>query len=106
MCQQIFDLGVPTAVSLACFPASDVMSFDGSSSALVYRPNPGSRETSRDVLTLKFKTLTNSGMVLQVEEQEGHVLSLELDKGKLLLLFRKGTIIIMFMKRLRHCETA
>uniref|UniRef100_A0A8C7WMP1 Contactin associated protein like 3 n=1 Tax=Oryzias sinensis TaxID=183150 RepID=A0A8C7WMP1_9TELE len=68
-----------------CPYTSDVMSFDGSSSALVYRPNPGSRETSRDVLTLKFKTLTNSGMVLQVEEQEGHVLSLELDKGKLLL---------------------
>ncbi|XP_078790304.1 contactin-associated protein-like 4 isoform X6 [Oryzias latipes] len=83
-----------------CPYTSDVMSFDGSSSALVYRPNPGSRETSRDVLTLKFKTLTNSGMVLQVEEQEGHVLSLELDKGKLLLLFRKGRTLSSQAKHL------
>uniref|UniRef100_A0A3P9J945 Contactin associated protein like 3 n=1 Tax=Oryzias latipes TaxID=8090 RepID=A0A3P9J945_ORYLA len=83
-----------------CPYTSDVMSFDGSSSALVYRPNPGSRETSRDVLTLKFKTLTNSGMVLQVEEQEGHVLSLELDKGKLLLVFRKGRTLSSQAKHL------
>ncbi|XP_024117188.1 contactin-associated protein-like 4 isoform X2 [Oryzias melastigma] len=73
-----------------CPYTSDVMSFDGSSSALVYRPDPGSGETSRDVLSLKFKTLRNSGMLLQVEEQDGRVLSLELDKGKLLLLFRRG----------------
>ncbi|XP_047446526.1 contactin-associated protein-like 4 isoform X2 [Mugil cephalus] len=70
---------------------SDVVSFGGvSDSGLVYRPSPGQRRTSKDVVTLKFKTLRNSGMLLHAEGQEGHSLSLELERGKLLLLLRQG----------------
>uniref|UniRef100_A0A3Q2TC59 Contactin associated protein like 3 n=1 Tax=Fundulus heteroclitus TaxID=8078 RepID=A0A3Q2TC59_FUNHE len=62
---------------------------DGSS-RLVYRLGPGPRRTQRDVVTLKVKTLRNAGTLLQAEGREGLSLSLELERGKLLLLFRQG----------------
>uniref|UniRef100_A0AAQ5XJA9 Contactin associated protein like 3 n=1 Tax=Amphiprion ocellaris TaxID=80972 RepID=A0AAQ5XJA9_AMPOC len=69
-----------------CPYTSDVVSFDGgSSSGLVFR-SPVSRRTSRDVVTLKFKTLRNSGTLLRAEGRDGLGFSLELEKGKLLLL--------------------
>uniref|UniRef100_A0A3Q1FGP5 Contactin-associated protein-like 4 n=1 Tax=Acanthochromis polyacanthus TaxID=80966 RepID=A0A3Q1FGP5_9TELE len=69
-----------------CPYTSDVVSFDGgSSSGLVFR-SPVPRRTSRDVVTLKFKTLRNSGTLLQAEGRDGLSLSLELERGKLLLL--------------------
>uniref|UniRef100_A0A672JQQ9 Contactin associated protein like 3 n=1 Tax=Salarias fasciatus TaxID=181472 RepID=A0A672JQQ9_SALFA len=71
-----------------CPYTSDVASFHGGSS-LVYRPSPSPRRTSKDVFTLKFKTLRNSGTVLQAEGREGLSLSLELERGKLLLLLRE-----------------
>uniref|UniRef100_A0A3P8TMF3 Contactin associated protein like 3 n=1 Tax=Amphiprion percula TaxID=161767 RepID=A0A3P8TMF3_AMPPE len=68
-----------------CPYTSDVVSFDGgSSSGLVFR-SPVSRRTSRDVVTLKFKTLRNSGTLLQAEGRDGLGFSLELERGKLLL---------------------
>uniref|UniRef100_A0A3B4ZJD8 Contactin-associated protein-like 4 n=1 Tax=Stegastes partitus TaxID=144197 RepID=A0A3B4ZJD8_9TELE len=75
-----------------CPYTSDVVSLDGSSgsSGLVFRI-PGPRRTSRDVVTLKFKTLRNSGTLLQAEGRDGLGLSLELERGKLLLLLRQGT---------------
>uniref|UniRef100_A0A3P8TJJ7 Contactin associated protein like 3 n=1 Tax=Amphiprion percula TaxID=161767 RepID=A0A3P8TJJ7_AMPPE len=67
-----------------CPYTSDVVSFDGgSSSGLVFR-SPVSRRTSRDVVTLKFKTLRNSGTLLQAEGRDGLGFSLELERGKLL----------------------
>ncbi|XP_008289756.1 contactin-associated protein-like 4 [Stegastes partitus] len=74
-----------------CPYTSDVVSLDGSSgsSGLVFRI-PGPRRTSRDVVTLKFKTLRNSGTLLQAEGRDGLGLSLELERGKLLLLLRQG----------------
>uniref|UniRef100_A0A8C5D9P3 Contactin-associated protein-like 4 n=1 Tax=Gouania willdenowi TaxID=441366 RepID=A0A8C5D9P3_GOUWI len=68
----------------------NVVSFDGSSSGLVYRVSPGQRQSSRDVVNLKFKTLRNSGTLLQLEGNEGRGLNLQLERGKLLLLLRKG----------------
>ncbi|MEQ2271908.1 hypothetical protein XENORESO_011063, partial [Xenotaenia resolanae] len=68
---------------------SDVVSLDGSS-GLVYRLSPGSRRAQKDVITLKLKTMRNSGTLLQAEGREGLSLSLELERGKLLLLFRQG----------------
>uniref|UniRef100_A0A3Q1GP24 Contactin-associated protein-like 4 n=1 Tax=Acanthochromis polyacanthus TaxID=80966 RepID=A0A3Q1GP24_9TELE len=66
-----------------CPYTSDVVSFDGgSSSGLVFR-SPVPRRTSRDVVTLKFKTLRNSGTLLQAEGRDGLSLSLELERGKL-----------------------
>uniref|UniRef100_A0A3P9DC68 Contactin-associated protein-like 4 n=1 Tax=Maylandia zebra TaxID=106582 RepID=A0A3P9DC68_9CICH len=73
-----------------CPYTSDVVSFDGGSSGLLYWLTSGLKRTSRDVVTLKFKALRNSGTLLQAEGQEGLSLSLELERGKLLLLLRKG----------------
>lgn len=42
-------------------------------------------------ISLKFKTLWNSGILLHAEGHSEHSLTLELEKGKLLLLLRKGT---------------
>uniref|UniRef100_A0A3Q3E306 Contactin associated protein like 3 n=1 Tax=Labrus bergylta TaxID=56723 RepID=A0A3Q3E306_9LABR len=73
-----------------CPYTSDVMSLDGVSSSLVFRLSPGLRQTSRDVMSLQFKTLRNSGTLLHVEGEGGLGLSLELERGKLLLLLRTG----------------
>ncbi|XP_039894437.1 LOW QUALITY PROTEIN: contactin-associated protein-like 4 [Simochromis diagramma] len=73
-----------------CPYTSDVVSFDGGSSGLLYWLTSGLKRTSRDVVTLKFKALRNSGTLLQAEGQEGLSLSLELERGKLLLLLRQG----------------
>uniref|UniRef100_A0A3Q2DZX8 Contactin-associated protein-like 4 n=1 Tax=Cyprinodon variegatus TaxID=28743 RepID=A0A3Q2DZX8_CYPVA len=73
-----------------CPYTSDVLNLDGSSS-LVYRLSPGSRPTQTHVITLKFKTLRNSGTLLQVDGREGLTLSLEIERGKLLLLFRQAS---------------
>ncbi|XP_047446581.1 contactin-associated protein-like 4 isoform X2 [Mugil cephalus] len=73
-----------------CPYTSDVVSFDGSAnSGLVYRPSPTLRRTSREVVSLKFKTLRNSGTLLHAEGKEGLGLGLELERGRLLLLLLK-----------------
>ncbi|KAM3849466.1 contactin-associated protein-like 4, partial [Diretmus argenteus] len=72
-----------------CPYTSDVAGFDGSSS-LLYRLSPGLRQTSREIISLKFKTLRNSGILLHAEGQGQHSLTLELERGKLLLLLRQG----------------
>ncbi|KAK5606999.1 hypothetical protein CRENBAI_010841 [Crenichthys baileyi] len=73
-----------------CPYTSDVVSFDGSSS-LTYRPGPSPRRGSKQVVSLNFKTLRNSGTLLHVEGQDGLGISLELERGKLQLLLREGT---------------
>ncbi|XP_034468842.1 contactin-associated protein-like 4 [Hippoglossus hippoglossus] len=73
-----------------CPPASDVVSFAGGSSGLVFRVSPGPRRTSRDIISLKFKTLKNSGTLLHGEGRQGLSFSLELVRGKLQLLLRQG----------------
>uniref|UniRef100_A0A665XFM6 Contactin associated protein like 3 n=1 Tax=Echeneis naucrates TaxID=173247 RepID=A0A665XFM6_ECHNA len=70
-----------------CPYTSDVVSLDGSSSSsLVYRLSPAPKQTSKEVISLKFKTLRNSGTLLHAKGQGGLSLSLELERGKLLLL--------------------
>lgn len=68
---------------------SDVLGFDGGSS-LLYRLSPSVRQPTTESISLNFKTLRNSGMLLHAEGQSELSLSLELEKGKLLLLLRKG----------------
>ncbi|KAM6984662.1 LOW QUALITY PROTEIN: contactin-associated protein-like 4 [Aplochiton taeniatus] len=64
---------------------SDVASFDGTGS-LHYRLGPyQSQSTTKEVVSLKFKTLKNSGTLIHAEGQGGCSLTLELQKGKLLL---------------------
>uniref|UniRef100_A0A3Q3WVM6 Uncharacterized protein n=1 Tax=Mola mola TaxID=94237 RepID=A0A3Q3WVM6_MOLML len=70
-----------------CPYISDVVSLDGgSSSRLVYRWSPAPRRTSRDVISLTFKTLRNSGTLLHAKGERGLGLSLELERGQLQLL--------------------
>ncbi|KAM6918523.1 contactin-associated protein-like 4 [Xenentodon cancila] len=73
-----------------CPYTSDVVSFDGSSS-LTYRPSTRLRPTSNKIISMKFKSLTNSGTLLHADGQEGLSLSLDLKRGKLLLQFRQGS---------------
>ncbi|CAM4728856.1 unnamed protein product [Leuciscus chuanchicus] len=72
-----------------CKYSSDVAGFDGSGH-LLFRPDPSASPADKDVLSMNFKTLQNSGMLVHMEGHSGHTLTLELFKGKLLLLLRKG----------------
>uniref|UniRef100_A0A8C1X5C8 Contactin associated protein like 3 n=1 Tax=Cyprinus carpio TaxID=7962 RepID=A0A8C1X5C8_CYPCA len=67
-----------------CQYKSDVVSFDGSAH-LLFRPDPSVSLADRDVLSMNFKTLLNSGMLVHMEEHSGHSFTLELFRGKLLL---------------------
>lgn len=74
--------------------------FDGSSS-LIYRLSVRPSWSEMEVISLKFKTLKNSGTLLHAEGQRDHSLTLVLEKGKLLLYHQQGTmnegrIIIIF----------
>ncbi|KAM4591135.1 contactin-associated protein-like 4 [Odontesthes bonariensis] len=69
---------------------SDQVSFNGHSS-LLYMLSPWPRQMSTQSIYLKFKTLRNSGILLHAEGQNEQSLTLELEKGKLFLLFRKGS---------------
>ncbi|XP_035632587.1 contactin-associated protein-like 4 isoform X2 [Oncorhynchus keta] len=74
-----------------CPYKSVVASFDGSG-CLLYRfsPNPTPIRTAKDSISLKFKTLQNSGTLIHTEGQHDRSLTLELHKGTLLLHLRKG----------------
>ncbi|XP_029286155.1 contactin-associated protein-like 4 [Cottoperca gobio] len=72
-----------------CRYTSDVANFDGSSS-LLYRRSVRPSWTAMEVVSLKFKTLTNSGTLLHAEGQRQHSLTLVLEKGRLLLYHQQG----------------
>ncbi|XP_056149052.1 contactin-associated protein-like 4 [Lampris incognitus] len=72
-----------------CLYNSDVAGFNGRSS-LHYRWSLRSRQTVKEVISLNFKTLRNSGILLHAEGQGQPFLTLELERGKLLLLLRRG----------------
>ncbi|XP_039668375.1 contactin-associated protein-like 4 isoform X2 [Perca fluviatilis] len=72
-----------------CRYTSDVANFDGSSS-LVYRRSVRPSWTAMEVVSLKFKTLKNSGTLLHAEGQRDHSLTLVLEKGRLLLYHQQG----------------
>ncbi|XP_077955837.1 contactin-associated protein-like 4 isoform X1 [Gasterosteus aculeatus] len=69
-----------------CPHTSDVLSLRGG--GLAYRLSPGPRRPSGEVVSLEFKTARSSGTLLQAEGEGGLGLSLELERGKLLLLTR------------------
>ncbi|XP_034531537.1 contactin-associated protein-like 4 isoform X2 [Notolabrus celidotus] len=72
-----------------CRYTSDVANFDGGSS-LVYRLSVRPSWTEMEVISLKFKTLRNSGTLLHAEGQRDHSLTLVLEKGRLLLYHQQG----------------
>ncbi|KAM4738833.1 contactin-associated protein-like 4 [Anableps anableps] len=67
-----------------CRYTSEVAGFDGKSS-LVYRLSARTSWTASESISLKFKTLKNSGTLLHAKGQRDHSLNLTLEKGKLLL---------------------
>ncbi|XP_028660673.1 contactin-associated protein-like 5 [Erpetoichthys calabaricus] len=68
---------------------SDVASFDGSSS-LLFRFTQKSIRTVKDVISMKFKTIQNVGVILHGEGQHGDYIMLELQEGKLALHINLG----------------
>lgn len=67
-----------------------MVSLNSDSSGLIHRASAGSRTSSTDVLSVKFKTRRNAGSLLLAEGQRGLGLSLELQRGTLQLLINKG----------------
>ncbi|XP_034040971.1 contactin-associated protein-like 4 [Thalassophryne amazonica] len=72
-----------------CSYSSDVVSFDGRS-RLLFTLSLSSTPKTKQSISLKFKTLKNSGILLHAEGQSELSLILQLEKGKLLLLLQKG----------------
>ncbi|XP_036451045.1 contactin-associated protein-like 5 [Colossoma macropomum] len=72
-----------------CQYKSDVASFDGAG-YLLFRSDPAPSLSAKDLLTMNFKSLHHSGILVHMEGQHGHTLTLELLKGKLFLHLRKG----------------
>ncbi|KAI2659090.1 Contactin-associated protein-like 4 [Labeo rohita] len=63
---------------------SDVADFDGRS-ALLYRFNQKSTSTVKDVISLRFRSHQAEGVLVHGEGQRGDFLTLELQKGRLIL---------------------
>ncbi|KAJ3594335.1 hypothetical protein NHX12_003642, partial [Muraenolepis orangiensis] len=81
-------LGWLSSLFCAVVSASDVVGFDGSS-GLSYHWSPGPRQRAKESISLKFKTLKNSGTLLHAQGPEERSLTLELKRGKLRLLLRQ-----------------
>uniref|UniRef100_A0A4W4FME5 Contactin associated protein like 3 n=1 Tax=Electrophorus electricus TaxID=8005 RepID=A0A4W4FME5_ELEEL len=71
-----------------CRYKSDVVSFEGTSYLLFRTTGP----STRNLLSMNFKSRHNTGILMHVEGQHGQTLTLELLKGKLFLHLRKGTL--------------
>uniref|UniRef100_A0A8C1J9E1 Contactin associated protein-like 5 like n=1 Tax=Cyprinus carpio TaxID=7962 RepID=A0A8C1J9E1_CYPCA len=67
-----------------CTYKSDVADFDGRS-ALLYRFNQKSTSTVKDVISLRFRSHQAEGVLVHGEGQRGDFLTLELQRGRLIL---------------------
>uniref|UniRef100_H0WNX4 Uncharacterized protein n=1 Tax=Otolemur garnettii TaxID=30611 RepID=H0WNX4_OTOGA len=72
-----------------CAYRSEVVYFDGQS-VLLYRFDKKSIKPVRDIISLKFKTMQSSGILLYREGQHGNRIILELIKGKLVFFLNSG----------------
>ena len=68
---------------------SEMVHFDGKSS-LLYTFNHKSMNPIKEVISLKFKTRENNGILLHREGQNDKHITLELVKGKLILFLTSG----------------
>lgn len=75
------------------FAESDMASFDRAS-YLFYKLDTVTSPSPKDLLTMNFKTLHNSGVLMHMAGNHGHNLSLELLKGKLFIHLRKGSLTL------------
>ncbi|ELK14425.1 Contactin-associated protein-like 3, partial [Pteropus alecto] len=78
-----------------CAYESEMVNFDGKSS-LLYTFNQNSMSPTKDVISLKFKTRRNDGILLHREGQNGKHITLELVKGKLILFLNSGNANLPF----------
>lgn len=83
---------------------SEMVNFDGKSS-LLYTFHEKSMNPDQDVISLKFKTRENNGVLLHREGQNGKHITLELVKGKLILFLNSGKKCkVVFLKILCRWE--
>ncbi|XP_073084941.1 contactin-associated protein-like 3 isoform X7 [Manis javanica] len=73
-----------------CAYRSEMVNFDGKSS-LLYIFNQKPMSPTKDVISLKFKTGQNDGILFHRGGQNGKCITLELVKGKLTLLLNSGS---------------
>ncbi|XP_016040468.2 contactin-associated protein-like 3 [Erinaceus europaeus] len=73
-----------------CIYRSKMVNFDGKSS-LLYTFNEKSMNSSKDVISLKFKTRQADGILLYREGQNGKSITLELVNGRLILHLNSGS---------------
>ncbi|XP_073417138.1 contactin-associated protein-like 5 isoform X2 [Dendrobates tinctorius] len=78
-----------------CSYKSDVADFDGRSS-LLYRFNQKLMTTFKDVISLKFKSMLSEGVLFHGEGQRGDYITLELQKGRLVLYINLGDAKLRF----------
>uniref|UniRef100_A0A8D2B9B7 Contactin-associated protein-like 4 n=1 Tax=Sciurus vulgaris TaxID=55149 RepID=A0A8D2B9B7_SCIVU len=74
-----------------CAYRSQVAYFDGRS-ALLYRLDKKPLRPIREIISLKFKTMQNNGILLHREGQHGNHVSLQLIKGKLVFALHSGNV--------------
>lgn len=79
--------------SVSYFAESDVAGFD-SASYLLFKLDTVTSSSPKDLLTMNFKSLHNSGVLMHMEGNHGHTVSLELLKGKLFIHLRKGSLTL------------
>lgn len=72
-----------------CSYKSEVVYFDGQSS-LLYKFDNGAIRPVREVISLKFKAMQNSGIIFHGKGQHGTHIVLELNKGKLVVYLNSG----------------
>ncbi|KAM9329027.1 contactin-associated protein-like 4 [Gastrophryne carolinensis] len=74
-----------------CAYRSNIIYLNGRSSIL-YRFHQKSMSTTKDVISLKFKSMQSDGVLIHGEGQNGDHISLELIKGKLCLIINLGNV--------------
>ncbi|XP_069618224.1 contactin-associated protein-like 4 [Ranitomeya imitator] len=74
-----------------CAYSSDIIYLDGKSS-IMYRFYEKSISTTKDLISLKFKTMHSDGVLLHGEGQNGDRIALELIKGRLCLSIHLGNL--------------
>ncbi|XP_068093802.1 contactin-associated protein-like 4 isoform X2 [Hyperolius riggenbachi] len=74
-----------------CSYGSDIVYLNGKSSIL-YRFHQKSVSTTKDIISLKFKSMQSDGVLIHGEGQNGDRIALELIKGRLCLIINLGNV--------------